>query len=59
MLKAKIIKELLIVLNSTNDLGFKYPIGNKELTIQVRALEMEGSISYDALKAKWTTKGVK
>ena len=52
------IKEILISLNSTNDLGFKYPIGNKELTIKVRELESNGLIRYEAHYSKWTDKKI-
>lgn len=49
------IKDLLIVLNSSNDLGFKYPIGNKELTEKVKEFESIGYIYYDGFK--WFIKG--
>lgn len=52
------IKDILIILNSTNDLGFKYPIGNKELTIKVRELESEGKIRYLSHTNKWTDKKI-
>lgn len=52
-MKDKDLKSLLVALNSSNDLGFKYPIGNKELTIKVRELESEGKIKYDVHTRKW------
>lgn len=48
-------KELVIVLNSSN--MFKYPFGNKELTIKVRQLESDGKIWYDALYNVWIIRG--
>ena len=54
-MKTKQITELLVVLNSTA--MFKYPIGNKELTIKVRQLESDGIIWYDAVYSKWIRKG--
>lgn len=47
------VKAILIALNSTNDMGFKYPIGNKELTIKVRELESNGIIIYNPVKMQW------
>lgn len=47
----KNVETILTVLNSTN--GFKYPIGNKDLTIEVRRLESEGKIIYNAFENKW------
>lgn len=35
----KQIKDLIIALNSTNDLGFKYPIGNAKLLATVKELD--------------------
>lgn len=52
------VQTILTVLNSSNDLGFKYPIGNKELTIKVRQLESEGTIRYQAHLGKWTDKKI-
>ena len=49
----KDVKAILIALNSTNDMGFKYPIGNKELTIKVRELESNGIIIYNPVKMQW------
>lgn len=49
----KEVKNILTVLNSSNDLGFKYPIGNKELTLKVRELESTGVIYYKAVTGKW------
>lgn len=49
------IKELIIILNSTD--MFKYPIGNKELTLKVRQLESDGIIWYDALYKIWRIRG--
>jgi hypothetical protein len=53
-MKQSEIKSLLIVLNSTNDLGFKYPIGNPELTAKVRDLESNGLIYYEACYGRWS-----
>lgn len=54
----KEVQSILTALNSTNDLGFKYPIGNKELTIKVRELESNGTIRYQADLGKWTDKKI-
>lgn len=53
----KQLKDILLALNSTDPMGFKYPIGNKELTIKVRELESQGVLWYDALNSKWVKKG--
>lgn len=50
------VTAILTALNSTNDLGFKYPIGNKELTIKVRELESAGIIVYDIHNSRWIKK---
>lgn len=49
------VDDLLLVMNSTGDFGFKYPIGNKELTEQIKKLEADGKIQYDpkAPHPKW------
>lgn len=47
------VKDILIVLNSSNDFGFKYPIGNKELTLKVKEYEDKKLISYNSLTNKW------
>lgn len=47
------LKELLIVLNSTDNFMGRYPIGNKELTLKVRELESSGVIKYDVHTKKW------
>lgn len=52
----KQIKDLVIVLNSSNDLGFKYPIGNKELTAMVKEFESIGYIKYNDKTNKWNVK---
>ncbi len=52
------IKKILQALNSSNDLGFKYPIGNKELTNKVRILESQGLIRYQAHLGQWTDKRI-
>lgn len=53
-LKPKELTQILAALNCFNDdLGFKYPIGNKEFTEKVRKLESDGIIIYDALNKKW------
>lgn len=54
----KEIKTIIQVLNSTNDLGMKYPIGNKELTIKVRQLESDGLIRYQPHTGTWTDKKI-
>jgi len=48
------VKAILVALNSTGSMGGKYPIGNKELTVKVKALEAAGKIKYDSMKDKWT-----
>lgn len=48
----KELESVLIALNST-DSSFKYPIGNKELTLKVRNLEHDGKIIYDPYLGKW------
>lgn len=58
-MKDKELKSLLTSLNATNDMGFKYPIGNKELTIKVRELESDGVIIYDPIYQKWNKRGNK
>lgn len=55
----KQIKNLVISLNATNDLGFKYPIGNKELMDTVKEFESIGYIKYDEVTHKWTMKVVR
>ena len=52
----KQIKDLIIVLNSSNDLGFKYPIGNKKLFDTVKEFESIGYIFYDDKVRKWEAK---
>lgn len=52
-MKPKELKALLIALNSTNDMGFKYPIGNVELTVKVKQLESDGVIEYDEFYKRW------
>lgn len=52
-MKTKELNTILLVLNSTDSLMGKYPIGNKELTLKVRELESNGIIKYDALTNKW------
>lgn len=52
----KQIKDLVIALNSTNDLGFKYPIGNLELTKKVKEFESIGYIYYNDKTNKWSKK---
>lgn len=47
------VESIIVALNSTNDLGFKYPIGNEELTQKVRELESQGIIYYKAIDSKW------
>jgi len=52
--KASEIQDILTALNSSGDMGMKYPIGNKELTEKVKKLEAEGKIKYDKHYGKWT-----
>lgn len=52
-MKQKEINNLLIVLNSSNDLGMKYPIGNRELYMKVKELETKGLIYYDDKFFRW------
>lgn len=48
------VDDILMILNSHADnLGFKYPLGNKELTEKVKELESAGKIHYDELWKKW------
>ncbi len=56
-MSSKELQSILIALNATDPMGFKYPIGNKELTIKTRELESQGVIWYDALNSKWIKKG--
>jgi len=50
------VNAILTALNSTGGMGFKYPIGNKELTIKVRELESAGIIVYDVHNSRWIKK---
>lgn len=52
----KQIKDLIIALNATNDLGFKYPIGNKKLNDMVKEFESIGYIIYNDKTNKWSAK---
>jgi hypothetical protein len=53
----KEINSILTALNAGgDDLGFKYPIGNKELTNKVKYLEQRGLIEYDDKYRKWKKK---
>ncbi len=54
--KQRDLQGLLIGLNACTNMGFKYPIGNKELCIKVRQLESDGVIQYNALYQKWSQK---
>ena len=47
------VDAILMALNSCGDFRFKYPIGNKELTIKVRELESAGIIAYDVHNSRW------
>jgi hypothetical protein len=47
------VKSILLALNSSFDLGFKYPFGNKDLTIKTRELESEGVIIYNSFDSRW------
>jgi hypothetical protein len=53
-MKRKDISNILMALNATNDMGFKYSIGNKELNDKVKSLEALGKIKYDSLYKKWS-----
>lgn len=55
----KQIRELLLSVNSTNDLGFKYPIGNRELTLKLKELEISGKIKYLDHYGKWQIQSTK
>ena len=49
------LRYTLIALNAmSNDMGFKYPIGNKELTLKCRELESDGIISFNPLTGLWS-----
>lgn len=52
--KNKDILNILIVLNSSDNLMGKYPIGNKELTNEVKYLEENNKIKYDIINRRWT-----
>lgn len=52
----KQIKDLVIGLNASNDLGFKYPIGNAQLLSMVKEFESIGYIKYNDKTNKWNTK---
>ncbi len=50
----KDLKDILIALNSTDNLGDKYPFGNKELTEKVKQYEAAGYMSYNDKTRKWS-----
>lgn len=52
-MKTKELNVILTVLNSSNDLGFKYPIGNRELYLKTKELEQKGLIYYDDKFFRW------
>lgn len=52
----KQIKDLVIALNATNDLGFKYPIGNAKLLATIKEFESIGYIYYNDKTNKWGIK---
>jgi antirestriction protein len=51
--EAKDIKDLLMAMNSSGGMGFKYPIGNKELTEKLKKYEEAGKIHYNKHYDKW------
>lgn len=59
--QTKEIREVLMVLNAADDMGFKYPIGNKELCERVKGLEATGKIGYirNGLNGRWVKGKVK
>jgi hypothetical protein len=52
-MRPKDIDSILTALNSTNDLGFKYPFGNIELTNKVKELEYNNRIFYSEVFKTW------
>jgi hypothetical protein len=48
----KEISQILLALNSSQNF-FKYPIGNKELTEKIKALEIAGKINYCEFTSQW------
>ena len=52
-MKNKEVQAILTALNSSNDLGFKYPFGNIELTNKVKMLEANNKIFYSEVFKTW------
>ena len=52
-MKTKEVQAILTALNSSNDLGFKYPFGNIELTNKVKQLEASNIIFYSEVFKTW------
>jgi len=52
----KEIKDLVLALNSSNNMIDKYPFGNKELTEKVKEFESIGYIFYNDKTCKWSIK---
>jgi hypothetical protein len=51
--KGRKIKDILITVNSTGPDFGKYPIGNKELTSEIKNLEQEGKIKFNSYTGLW------
>jgi len=49
----KEIPQLLIAVNASNDLGFKYPFGNLELVAKLKDLEEKKAIEYCMYAKRW------
>ena len=50
----KYIGMILLALNSSGSFaGEKYPIGNRELTAQVKQLEHDRKIAFDVYRSRW------
>lgn len=49
----KRIKELLIALNSQGPSMFQYPLGNVELTREIKELEIAGKIKFNKHYSRW------
>jgi hypothetical protein len=52
-MKTKEVTAILTALNSSNNLGFKYPFGNVELTNKVKQLEANNIIFYSEVFKTW------
>lgn len=48
------LESFLAAINSTGDMGFKYPIGNPELTNKIKDLESRNIICYIEAYGRWS-----